>query len=165
VGIWGIGRRGPLSLLSVAGILALTGCNAITGLSDLTIATADGGAGAGGGGTGGGSGTGGGNGTGGDTPDAAPPECTTNRECTAKASLDPAANGAVVESICLKPQGKCAALKTAECQLITGDYNNNDAIVIGSLFATSPTGVNGATNSTATFSASKAPSWPSTRST
>jgi branched-chain amino acid transport system substrate-binding protein len=145
VGIWGIGRRGPLSLLSVAGTIALSGCNAITGLGDLSVGLAE--AGAGGSGQGGGAGSD----DGGADANVAPPECLTNDECTRRATLEnPGPGGAVVESVCLKPEGKCAKLKSDQCQTITGDYNNNDAIIVGSLFATSPTGANGAMNSTAT---------------
>jgi ABC-type branched-subunit amino acid transport system substrate-binding protein len=146
VTIWGIGRRGPLSLLSIAGAVALAGCNAITGLGDLTIG---GSGGSGAGGQGGSVSTGSGGGV--DMEASTPPECMTNDECTRKATLDnPQAGGAVVQAVCLKPDGKCAQLLSDDCRTITGDYTNDDAILVGSLFATSPTGVNGATNSTAT---------------
>jgi branched-chain amino acid transport system substrate-binding protein len=66
------------------------------------------------------------------------PTCTTNRECTERAAT--AVDGGVGPlnpSVCLHPQGQCVALLSEDCSVITGDYTDDRAIVIGSLFSTS----------------------------
>jgi ABC-type branched-subunit amino acid transport system substrate-binding protein len=66
-------------------------------------------------------------------------ECETNRECTeqaTEASNVTGGGGAVVPSICLKEQGKCARLLNEDCDQVTGDYLDDDAVFIGSMFST-----------------------------
>jgi branched-chain amino acid transport system substrate-binding protein len=51
---------------------------------------------------------------------------------------DAEANGPqMVPRICVKPEGRCVPLLSDDCNLITGDYLHDNAIVIGSLFSTS----------------------------
>jgi branched-chain amino acid transport system substrate-binding protein len=66
-------------------------------------------------------------------------ECTTNRECTQRASQFDADTGTTrpVPSICAKPAQKCVPLLSADCDTVTGDYTNDNAIIIGSMFSTS----------------------------
>jgi branched-chain amino acid transport system substrate-binding protein len=77
-------------------------------------------------------------------------DCTTNEECTDRLSL--AASGdaggpgtGTVAAVCVKkPTAHCEALLSEDCHTITGDYLNDQAIVVGSLFST--TGTTAATN-------------------
>ena len=76
------------------------------------------------------------------TSDSATPAsgCKTNAECTDQATADAAGTdaGAVdgkVPAICLKDVGHCAPLLSTDCATVTGDYLNDRAVVIGSLFA------------------------------
>src|SRR4051812_7214523 len=140
----------------LASLLTLTAlaCNSIVGLDDLSVSDASGG-GTDNSPTGGketttaGSSANGGteNGTagtiatsdagaGGDSPGPVG-ECTTNQQCTEKASADGAALGAsgsggenagVVPAVCIKPEGRCEPLLSEDCHTITGDYLNNRAI-------------------------------------
>ncbi|MDB4883505.1 MAG: Branched-chain amino acid transporter, amino acid-binding protein, partial [Gemmatimonadetes bacterium] len=92
-------------------------------------------------------------------PDTFVPDCTTNDECTlrataegpidagvddADAALPPADGGdagdaaadagqPTIPAVCVKSTGKCARLLSTDCTAITGDYHNNDAVVLGSL--------------------------------
>ncbi|HEX7670643.1 MAG TPA: ABC transporter substrate-binding protein [Polyangiaceae bacterium] len=77
---------------------------------------------------------------------AAPPECTTNRECTDRetAAAGKGADGGVVAAVCVKPEGHCVRLLSEDCNAITGDYLDDRAILLGSLFSTK--GAQGATN-------------------
>jgi ABC-type branched-subunit amino acid transport system substrate-binding protein len=96
-------------------------------------------------------------------------DCTTNQECTDRASLAAStgtggaagsggtgaggtagtgsggAGSSVVAAVCVK-QGvsHCVSLLSDDCNLITGDYLNNNAIILGSLFSTK--GATAATN-------------------
>lgn len=74
-------------------------------------------------------------------------ECATNQECTDKASAEAKgiadANG-VVAAVCILPEGRCAQLLSEDCDTITGEYTNDRAIVLGSLFSTK--GAQAATN-------------------
>jgi branched-chain amino acid transport system substrate-binding protein len=69
-------------------------------------------------------------------------ECTTNQECSDKASQNSAGMGAggdgsgPVPAVCIKPEGRCQNLLSQDCTGVTGDYLNNRAIIIGSLFST-----------------------------
>jgi ABC-type branched-subunit amino acid transport system substrate-binding protein len=66
------------------------------------------------------------------------PGCSTNRECTERASMrGDSGTGQIVPSICLRPQGQCVPLVSEDCSVITGDYLDDRAVVIGSLFSTS----------------------------
>jgi branched-chain amino acid transport system substrate-binding protein len=62
-------------------------------------------------------------------------ECTTNQECTRKAT-EAAATGQTVAAICVKPARRCAPLLSEDCKTITGDYTKEDIVVLGSLFST-----------------------------
>jgi ABC-type branched-subunit amino acid transport system substrate-binding protein len=139
-------------------LLAL-GCNTIVGLDKISVNAnepADS-AGASGAYTGGASSSGGvassagntssaGNGSAssaageGGAPDL-PGDCTTNQECTERASsgVTGAAGAAdnVVAAVCVKQGGAhCVPLLSDDCNLITGDYTNDQAIIVGSLFST-----------------------------
>lgn len=74
------------------------------------------------------------------------PQCTTNEACTEQATLaaldgPDASVGAdgVVPAVCLQSTGRCVNLLSEDCKTITGEYKDNRAIVIGSLFATAGT--------------------------
>lgn len=73
------------------------------------------------------------------TPTVAVHECTTNRECAQRMSQFDADSGTTrpVPSICAKPAQKCVPLLSADCDTVTGDYTDDDAIIIGSMFSTS----------------------------
>lgn len=130
-------------------------CNSVTGLEDFSVRSgSSGGSKSGGGSTssGGSKSSGGSTSTGGSTGDAGDtgvggdsntPECTTNQECTDRATTA-AATGQPVAAICVKPEGRCAPLLSEDCQTITGDHLNDNAIFIGSLFST--VGAQAATN-------------------
>jgi hypothetical protein len=101
-----------------------------------------------------------------DASDAAAPECTTNAQCTALATLEgpidagalegaaPAAgdaavftgsvDGGVFPAVCVQSVGKCARLLTPDCQGLYGDYQNDNSILLGTFFITS--GTSGASN-------------------
>lgn len=69
------------------------------------------------------------------------PECVTNMECTARAS----AGGTTVPAVCVQtPAPHCATLTSEDCTTVTGDYLDDDAVVIASLLST--TGAQAATN-------------------
>jgi ABC-type branched-subunit amino acid transport system substrate-binding protein len=70
-------------------------------------------------------------------------ECVTNQDCIDKFTADPpdigvagAAPDGPVAAVCIKPEQRCAALLSEDCNSITGDYTNDNAIIIGSLFST-----------------------------
>ena len=68
-------------------------------------------------------------------------DCTTNQECTDRLSEEAmgegGASGAVVPAACIKtPIPHCVKLLSEDCDAITGDYNNDQAIFLGSLFST-----------------------------
>ena len=83
-------------------------------------------------------------------PDGAlPPECTTNAECIARAAkegprdagadADAAAlvlDGGVIPAVCVKATGRCQRLLTPECTTVSGDWANEDAVLLATLFAT-----------------------------
>lgn len=159
-----------LAGLTLAGVA----CNSLVGLDDLTIASEtagtspdSGGSDASSGGKGssnaGSSNTNGGTVVshagaspiedGGAAGDGAHPfvgECQTNQECTDKASANAAQMGAggdsggTVAAVCIKPEYRCATLLSQDCGTITGDYLNDRAIILGSLFSTM--GAQAATN-------------------
>jgi ABC-type branched-subunit amino acid transport system substrate-binding protein len=98
--------------------VGLAGCNALTKLDDYKVAT-----------------------TPTDTDSGA--ACKSNVECTEEAT---AAEGASepVAAVCVKSSGKCVKLLSEDCDAVTGEYQSDDAIVIGSLFSTQ--GAQAATN-------------------
>jgi branched-chain amino acid transport system substrate-binding protein len=124
---------------------ALAGCNAILGLNELSLATGKPDSG---------------------LPDSMTPivdatpdnfvgECTTNAECTERATAAAVEKDAglpdvnvggmrVVPAICLKPEQRCVELLSEDCTEITGDFRDDDAIVLGTLFST--VGAQGAMN-------------------
>jgi len=86
-----------------------------------------------------------------------PPECTTNQECTDRATAAGPLPGdagdagpigvdkdGIAPSVCVKPAGKCARLLSEDCRGLIGDYKNDDAIVLATLFTLS--GATAATN-------------------
>lgn len=94
-------------------------------------------------------------------PDTAPPpECYTNLECVDRitklgpldagpdvdaadaAPLGVLADGGEAPAMCIK--GKCQRLLTEDCTTVVGDYKNNDAVLVATLFST--VGANGTTN-------------------
>jgi branched-chain amino acid transport system substrate-binding protein len=116
------GRNAAVLLLWVAG----SGCNAILGLNDLTVHeqsdSAAGVAGAAG------------------LPDVA---CSGNRECSER--LTPAGTAAqLTPAVCLQSERRCVQLTSEDCTTVTGDYTDDSAIVIASLFST--TGAQATTN-------------------
>jgi branched-chain amino acid transport system substrate-binding protein len=99
------------------------------------------------------------------TEAAAPPECTTNAQCTALATTEGpldagapeagadgatpaqftgAVDGGAIPAICVQSIGKCARLLTPDCPVFYGDYTNDNSVVLGSFFVTS--GTSGASN-------------------
>ena len=141
----------PLRLIALSCGLALTvfGCNAILGLDKLSVeATQPKDAGNGKGGAKStmppmpDSGTGG-------MPDSmAPGGCQTNQECVTRLSMQATgqagADGGVVPAVCLKDVHQCAALLSDDCTTITGDYLDDHAVILGTLFSTK--GAQAATN-------------------
>jgi len=101
-----------LYLGAIAGVVCASGCNVIIGLDKLS-------------------------------PDKSGPvsACTTNQACTEQATLA-AAEGpdasigpdGVVPAVCLQSEGRCVNLLSEDCKTITGDYKDDRAILIGSLF-------------------------------
>jgi ABC-type branched-subunit amino acid transport system substrate-binding protein len=74
-------------------------------------------------------------------PMTTPPDCVTNLECTERLT----AGGETVEAACIQtPAPHCAALKSEDCTMITGDYLDDNAVIIASLLST--TGAQAATN-------------------
>jgi branched-chain amino acid transport system substrate-binding protein len=70
-------------------------------------------------------------------------ECTTNQQCAEKYSKNAAGTGdggaaddGQVAAVCIQPEGRCATLLSEDCHTITGDYLNDRAIILGSLFST-----------------------------
>jgi len=150
-------------------LFMLVGCNAIVGLDKLQITgeptnsagteaggrvSSEGGAAGkedavGGGGTAGkqeipqaGEG-----GEGGEAPN--PGDCTTNQECTDRLTQEvmgeAGSAGTVIAAACIKkPIAHCVKLLSEDCDGITGDYSNDQAIFVGSLFSTK--GTTAATN-------------------
>lgn len=74
-----------------------------------------------------------------------PGDCTTNQECTDRASIGvtgaAGAGANTVAAVCVKNAGPahCVNLLSDDCGTITGDYTNDSAIIIGSLFSTKGT--------------------------
>ncbi|HYP87818.1 MAG TPA: hypothetical protein VEQ59_06685, partial [Polyangiaceae bacterium] len=117
-------------------LFSAAACNNLVGLNDLSVSDTAGGSSAlsqaGKGGTDG----------------ASVGECTTNQQCIDKATADGSGaggdSGEVVPAICIMPEGRCAPLLSEDCDSVTGDYTNDRAIIIGSLFSTK--GAQAATN-------------------
>lgn len=71
----------------------------------------------------------------------AKPDCLTNAECTSRFS----AGGTMTPGVCIQePIGHCVQLTSDDCSVVTGDYLDDDAILIASLLST--TGAQSSTN-------------------
>jgi hypothetical protein len=69
-------------------------------------------------------------------PDAA---CSVNADCV----VDPMAgggDGGGPATVCVRATGQCAALQSVDCPSVFGDYSNDDAVIIGTYFATAGAG-------------------------
>lgn len=151
----------------MAGLFTLTAlaCNSLVGLDELAVGSASGSGNGSPGGSdtsnGGTSGSGnaetggrgnealGGNGgEGGEGELPSTGECTTNQECTDKAAAESQGAGGeaadAAASVCIKPEGRCQKLLNEDCSSFTGDYLDDRAILLGSLFSTK--GTQAATN-------------------
>jgi len=134
-------------------VLPAVACNTIVGLDNLTVGPESGGAPSSKGGvssgetdpkSGASSGASGGTveGDAGASGFMYVGECTTNQECTEKASASTAidtpgsAADGKVAAVCVKPEGRCVQLLTEDCDAIAGDYLDDRAIILGSLFST-----------------------------
>ncbi len=62
------------------------------------------------------------------------PECTTHAECTEWLTKQ-ASSPTPIAGHCISAEGKCVALRTGECDLVTGDPLNDDAILLGSILS------------------------------
>jgi ABC-type branched-subunit amino acid transport system substrate-binding protein len=113
------------TLFVLFGATALGGCGVLLGIDEFSVSnhaqSADGG-----------------------TVQAA--ECTMTRQCIDRAggSGDAEVIGTRMPTVCVQATGKCVPLPSEDCHVVTGDYANNSAIVIGSLFST--TGAQASTN-------------------
>jgi ABC-type branched-subunit amino acid transport system substrate-binding protein len=163
----------PLVIVGLVSAGCIVGCNSIIGLDQFSISESTGQAGGAAGnaatgtaGNGGTAGTGGAGGSGGSDLDASSDaseeprvvECRTNRECTDRATLaamtqfaeagppDGSDGGppGTVPAMCVQSIGKCVELLSVDCQTITGDYVDDNAVLLGTLFTTS--GAQGSTN-------------------
>jgi branched-chain amino acid transport system substrate-binding protein len=151
------------ALLAVLILGAAVACNSIVGLDDLSVSEdasagnqTSGGTpsmppGEGGSNTLPGGGTTASEAGAGGEPVVVVGECMINQDCIDKFTADPpdiGAGGAAPEgpvaAVCIKPEQRCAALLSEDCDGITGDYTNDNAIVLGSLFSTK--GAQAATN-------------------
>jgi ABC-type branched-subunit amino acid transport system substrate-binding protein len=73
--------------------------------------------------------------------------CTTNLECSKRVTAgetDADGGAGIIPAMCMKTTHRCVRLLSEDCTTITGDYTNDDAIVIGSMFST--TGAQATTN-------------------
>ncbi len=128
------GKR-PQTLSFMASLVAASGflgCNSLIGLDQLKVGdSVDG------------SSSGGTSNQGDGGEEAAAPDCMTNTECTerftreADAGAADADAGSPVPGACVS--GHCVKLLSEDCTLITGDYPDDDAILIGSLYQTTGT--------------------------
>jgi ABC-type branched-subunit amino acid transport system substrate-binding protein len=144
----------------MAGFLTLTAlaCNSLVGLNDLSVGdgstggddpsnkggTNPGTAGSASGGTGNDVAPGG---AGGEPDQPYVGECMTNQQCTDASAAETGAAGEgsdLAASVCIKPEGRCQKLLSEDCSSFTGDYLNDRAIILGSLFSTM--GAQAATN-------------------
>ena len=111
--------------------LAVAGCNSILGLNQLSIGEQD-------------AGTNpprpDGPGAADVLPDNYVGECLTNAECTDRATAEagalPDGSMPVVPAVCVRPEARCVELLTEDCTEILGDYKDDDAILLGTLFST-----------------------------
>ncbi|HVW27205.1 MAG TPA: hypothetical protein VHC69_17685 [Polyangiaceae bacterium] len=126
----------PLRLIALSCGVTLTifGCNAVLGLDKLSIDShakdVDSGKGSK------------------ETPDSEPADgCKTNRECITELTTQgagPTVDGGTVPAVCVKATHQCVALLSDDCNTITGDYTDDNAVILGTLFSTQ--GAQAATN-------------------
>jgi len=69
-------------------------------------------------------------------PDAA---CTTNADCVVN-PMTAGVDGGGSATVCVRATGRCTALQSVDCPSVYGDYSNDDAIIIGTYFATAGAG-------------------------
>ena len=141
-------------MLALLGGVTTLACNSLVGLDDLSVSSSHAGAAAtnGAGTEGVGAVSNGGTSGGASEPEAGAGgeeavvvgECSTHQQCTDKATQSAAETGAggepnidgVVPAVCIMPEGRCETLLSEDCDSVTGDYLNDRAILIGSLFST-----------------------------
>lgn len=128
----------PLRLIALScGLtLPILGCNAVLGLDKLSIDSQSSDAGHEKHGSS-------------ETPDASEQgDCKTNQECTTRLTMQSGgangSDGGVVPAVCVKDGHHCVALYSDDCDTITGNYLDDDAVILGSLFSTK--GAQGMTN-------------------
>jgi len=110
---------------AVSAVILASGCNVILGLNKLSVGTESGSN---------------------DVPDSGG-GCKTNSECIDEVTSAAAATGldasvgadGTVPAVCLQSEHRCVTLLSDDCKTITGEYKDDRAIVIGSLFATQGT--------------------------
>jgi ABC-type branched-subunit amino acid transport system substrate-binding protein len=110
-----------ISLTHSAGLslilgLSALGCNSVTNLDSYQVGS--------------------------DTTGEPAASCDTNAACTETATAK--AGGTLTPSVCVKSSGRCEKLLSEDCDTVTGDYLDDRAIIIGSLFSTK--GAQAATN-------------------
>jgi len=59
------------------------------------------------------------------------PTCRNNRECVLLTTLG--TTGDATPAVCIKATGRCEPLTTPDCPRFQGDYENDDAVVVGTL--------------------------------
>jgi len=69
-------------------------------------------------------------------PDAA---CSTNADCVAN-PMNAGVDGGGPATVCVRATGQCTALQSVDCPSVFGDYSSDDAIIIGTYFATAGAG-------------------------
>jgi ABC-type branched-subunit amino acid transport system substrate-binding protein len=142
-------------LLALASMASVLGCNSIVGLSRFSVedkgAAGSGGSVPGAGGEGGSSGGDDLDASTLDAPEAEVGECETNAQCTERATRDAAEAGVgdggpvgTVAAVCVRPEHRCVPLLSEDCDRITGEYLDDNAILLGTLFSTK--GAQAATN-------------------
>lgn len=77
-----------------------------------------------------------------DTTEDPAASCDTNAACTETATVK--AGGELTPSVCVKSTRRCEKLLSEDCDTVTGDYLDDRAIILGSLFSTK--GAQAATN-------------------
>jgi ABC-type branched-subunit amino acid transport system substrate-binding protein len=64
--------------------------------------------------------------------------CRSNSECTVLATRDGSATSKPTRpAVCVKTTGKCEALVTDDCPRVSGDYANDNAVLVGTLLGDS----------------------------
>jgi branched-chain amino acid transport system substrate-binding protein len=70
------------------------------------------------------------------------PGCQRNADCTGLQIPDgwSPPDGGPLPAVCIKAAGACAPLLTADCPRVSGDYSNDDAVLIGAILASKEDG-------------------------